>query len=375
VPILKIKSNISKSESSYDLEDPKDLSSVHELYPQYSNFKTPHDFAKYLSKHHMEASIEEKPKTAGQFYVDFAGVPKTREKKGSFALWDLSKKQLGDILDNWDHHTWNLASASRPSTPEKHHSTAITRNKLSQPIAEYLKTKKPYGRVLYHGVGRDDIGAQALGAEKHDPFHPDPKVRENPTGKFHEVHSHYTLNVVDKPTGYQILRHIHGLLDDEGRAVISVRRDVPNVTENPKLVKTLRKSGIPEVASVAMVCGNKILMGRRQDNGKFTFPGGHLNPQEKPRDGAKRELFEESGIQPDKIHYLGSERVTSKNGAVLVHSFVAFGNYPTTSKGDPDKEVDKWFWVDITNGLPKEIEQNLHSPKNLTLKLLGLQKW
>lgn len=163
--------------------------------------------------------------SAGQYHVNL-GIKPVKESTGKFAQWHVSKDDLANILKNWDSVGWDLRGNSRPSSEEKFHSTAISRNKLSTPIESYLKHNKPQGRVLYHGVGRDDIGAKALGAEKYDPFHPDENVRKAPTGNFDEVHSHYTLNVVDKDTGKKILEHIHGLLNDNGKAVISVRRDL-----------------------------------------------------------------------------------------------------------------------------------------------------
>jgi ADP-ribose pyrophosphatase YjhB (NUDIX family)/GNAT superfamily N-acetyltransferase len=443
----------------------------------------------------------------GQFFVDFDGVPKTREKKGLYATWELSKQDLKNILKNWDKHTWEYASASRPSASEKFHATARSRQSLSAPVSDYLKSKgATKGRVLYHGVGRDDVGADALNAEKYDPFHPNPEIRKQPSGKFDEVHSHYTLNVVDKDTGKGIIQHLHDLLNENGKAVISVRRDLPKTNPLAKskgvdthhdvpwvagysqdgseiyidksVPKHMRLKGgrvinvhkyleihedtektmiddfgydydhaheialeaekraveldgilwqeyddfmqkfircspgkhyehvpgdldlspeiddndvqminkikgalgksaqIPEVASVAIVNGDRILMGRRSDNQKFTLPGGHLNPDETPENGARRELFEEAGIKPNNLKYLGSERIACEDGITrLIHSFVAVGPHRTDSGRDPDKEVKTWQWVDCSKGLPQNIASNLHSKKNVTLKFLGLQKW
>ena len=62
-------------------------------------------------------------------------------------------------------------------------------------------------------------------ADVYDKYHEDPKVRELPKGLFDVVHSHYTLNVVNKETGHEILSHINSLLKNGGHAVISTRRD------------------------------------------------------------------------------------------------------------------------------------------------------
>jgi 8-oxo-dGTP pyrophosphatase MutT (NUDIX family) len=129
-----------------------------------------------------------------------------------------------------------------------------------------------------------------------------------------------------------------------------------------------------QIASVAVINGNKLLMGKRNDNSKFTLPGGHLNPGEEPMDGAKRELLEEAGITPDNLYYLGAKNVVGLDGKNrMIHSFVCFGEYDTNAKKDPDQEVRKWEWVDCKNNLPEDIKKMLHSPKNITLQFLGLQ--
>jgi hypothetical protein len=184
----------------------------------------------------LAEELEKAGKKAGQYHVHL-GVDPSRQSTGKYAQWHLTKEQLGHILKNWHKVKWEQRGDSRPSDEGKFHATAISRNKLSTPIEGYLKQNKPKSKVLYHGVGRDDVGAKALGADRYDPYHPDEKVRQAPKGPYDEIHSHYTLNVVDKPTGYNILKYIHGLLKPGGKAVVSVRRDLP-----PRLEK---KIGLP----------------------------------------------------------------------------------------------------------------------------------
>jgi|GEM_PF-2863571 len=141
--------------------------------------------------------------------------------------------------------------------------------------------------------------------------------------------------------------------------------------------KDLRKSAAREVASVAVMKDGKLLMGKRRDNGKWTMPGGHLNDGEHHHDGAVRELKEEAGIEVFNLKHLGSEDITDQKGnPIKVHSYKhePIHDCPTTMSEDPDQEVHRWHWIDTKNGLPKEQAENLHSPKNVTLKLLGLQK-
>lgn len=146
----------------------------------------------------------------------------------------------------------------------------------------------------------------------------------------------------------------------------------PNLLDSSE---TLLKP-IKHVATVAVIdpSTNSILMGRRTDNGKWTNPGGHTNHNEPPYIGAMRELREEAGIVTTSLKYLGSETVTCRDGQKrTIHAYVTYGKPKTTGKYDPDGEVKQWFWVPMN--LPKSVANNLHSPKNVLLKLLGIQKY
>jgi len=188
---------------------------------------------KYYNKLRNAGLADELEKSEAAQYHVHLGLDPSRQSTGKYAQWHLTKEQLAHVLKNWDKVKWEMRGSSRPSKEGQHHSTAISRNKLSAPLQGYLDRNEPKGKVLYHGVGRDEVGAKALGADKFDPYHPDEAVRQAPKGPYDEIHSHYTLNVVDKPTGFNILKHIHGLLKPGGKAVVSVRRDLPP----PKLQK------------------------------------------------------------------------------------------------------------------------------------------
>ena len=144
----------------------------------------------------------------------------------------------------------------------------------------------------------------------------------------------------------------------------------------PEIERRLGKSALPErkqISSIAVIDGNRILMGKRNDNQRWTLPGGHLNPNEDPKIGALRELEEEAGISPNNIYHLATNDVTTYTGKEMtIHSYVVFGYYGTDPEQDPDEEVQVWVWVDITRGLPQNIKDRLHSPKNSTLAALGL---
>lgn len=122
------------------------------------------------------------------------------------------------------------------------------------------------------------------------------------------------------------------------------------------------------VSTVAVKHGDHILLGKRRDNGKWTTPGGHLEDGENHHEGALRELHEESGIQlePYEIRPAGPFRniVKPDGGKLQVQGFIAdVKKRPSTSMSDdPDAEVHRWNWVDVSKGLPEDIKKNLHVP-------------
>ncbi len=137
-------------------------------------------------------------------------------------------------------------------------------------------------------------------------------------------------------------------------------------------------SNVVQVASIAVFNEDgRLLFGKRNDNGKWTLPGGHLEDGETPHAGALRELKEETGID-GLLDDLGSEVVEAykSDKKIEVHCFISLDGgdgEKVSSKADPDEECSEWRWVDVSDGLPEEIAGNLHSPKNVTLRLLGLQ--
>lgn len=109
-----------------------------------------------------------------------------------------------------------------------------------------------------------------------------------------------------------------------------------------------------------------MMMGKRRDNGKWTNPGGHLEEGEGPREGAVREVKEETGLDldPHYFKHIESRVVNKKDGEKIeVHGYrVDLRNKPsTTMKIDPDEEVHRWHWVKLDTDLD-HIKDNLHVP-------------
>lgn len=163
-------------------------------------------------------------------------------------------------------------------------------------------------------------------------------------------------------------------VDRNPAATGSWTKEHPAIAQSPAMdvVKPLRQ----EIATIAVMDGHKILMGKRADNNKWTTPGGHLEPGEHPYRGAVRELAEEAGIKNVTPAYLGYEDVVGGDGQPRrIHCFVVNGHYRTDVLADPDQETKRWEWVSTKDGLPNPILDNLHSPRNVLLKKLGLQDW
>lgn len=122
------------------------------------------------------------------------------------------------------------------------------------------------------------------------------------------------------------------------------------------------------VSTVAIKHGDHVLLGKRRDNGKWTTPGGHLESGEDHHAGALREVLEESGVElePHEIRPVGPVRNITKpdGGKLRVQGFIANVKKrpPTSMSDDPDAEVHRWQWVDVSKGLPEHIKNDLHVP-------------
>jgi 8-oxo-dGTP pyrophosphatase MutT (NUDIX family) len=140
-----------------------------------------------------------------------------------------------------------------------------------------------------------------------------------------------------------------------------------------RLQATPRRSKNKETVSSIAVFNSDghLLFGLRNDTEKFTMPGGHAEDGEDPYDAAIRELWEESGLRVDDLEYLG-DGYGGREGNVHVFCYKAIVDGTPTSENDPDDECSVWSWVDISDGVPEIVLDNLHNKKNITLELLDL---
>lgn len=133
----------------------------------------------------------------------------------------------------------------------------------------------------------------------------------------------------------------------------------------------------PEIACVGVVSGDYVLTGKRKDNGKWTFPGGHIDANETALDGAWRETYEESGIAlpPSALKHIVTKEFTSHRAEgkkFVVHAYVAKTatmHAPRTIL-DPDQEVSEWKWVLIDPNTEELKPESRHAKEDLIVEYL-----
>lgn len=160
----------------------------------------------------------------------------------------------------------------------------------------------------------------------------------------------------------------------------AVKEGVKVESEHPEYYEklaTIEKDGTKNVVSVVVLDReDRLLLGKRKDNGLWTLPGGHLEEGEDPHTAAIRELKEEAGLQANKLDPLDNRVLDGHDGQkVHVYAFkVRAIKDGVTGKLDPDDEISQWYWVNISQGLSPDIARNLHSQQNVGLSALGLQE-
>ena len=127
------------------------------------------------------------------------------------------------------------------------------------------------------------------------------------------------------------------------------------------------------VACAAVVSDGYVLTGQRHDSGLWTFPGGHMERMESPREAAARETSEEAGIFNlfESLKEKKVEVVKGREGAdVMVHPFIAEldSRVPPRKELDPDCEVKQWKWVKIDKDTLELKPENRHHVNDVLLK-------
>lgn len=112
---------------------------------------------------------------------------------------------------------------------------------------------------------------------------------------------------------------------------------------------------------------DNILMGCRNDNGKWTVPAGRLEVSEDPFEGAIRELKEETGLDIKDIKLIGSHWDKEQNILLYLFKIIVDPNQKIDVSQDPDKECNDWIYVN-----PNDVVEELHVPIE---RNIALQYW
>jgi 8-oxo-dGTP pyrophosphatase MutT (NUDIX family) len=110
---------------------------------------------------------------------------------------------------------------------------------------------------------------------------------------------------------------------------------------------------------------DNILMGRRNNNDKFTVPAGHIGHKEDPHLAAIRELKEETGLDALDVRLVGAHWDRDKNLFLYLFSVTVDPAQQIDVSGDPDKECNAWTYIN-----PNDVLSELHVPleDNIALK-------
>lgn len=81
-----------------------------------------------------------------------------------------------------------------------------------------------------------------------------------------------------------------------------------------------KKNDTNRVSKIISTFNNKFLMLQTKD-GQFELPGGHIQRGESPINGAKREFFEETGVDIKKIN-----QISSNSSRVLYRGYIKTSN-------------------------------------------------
>lgn len=109
---------------------------------------------------------------------------------------------------------------------------------------------------------------------------------------------------------------------------------------------------------------DKVLMGKRNDNQKWTVPAGNIEKGECPFVGMVRELKEETGLDAVNVQMVDCK--LKKDMLLYLFKIEIDPDQKIDTSGDPDEECDDWTYED-----PFDHIDELHVPveeENLAIK-------
>lgn len=105
-----------------------------------------------------------------------------------------------------------------------------------------------------------------------------------------------------------------------------------------------------------VVKNNRLLLGKRKNiygAGTWGLPGGHLEPGEKMKDAAARELEEETGLQAKSFDFINLVNYRRGDEHRLQIGFVTRDTNDEPITKEPDR-CEEWKWFELNN-LPENI--------------------
>jgi mutator protein MutT len=113
------------------------------------------------------------------------------------------------------------------------------------------------------------------------------------------------------------------------------------VSEVPQApVRTLQAVG-----AIAVAPDGRVLLIRRAhppDAGRWTIPGGKVEPGESFEHAAVRELREETGVGADVVEYLGCETLLAGSVVYRIHEHLLVPTEPRCPKAADDAADARW---------------------------------
>jgi 8-oxo-dGTP pyrophosphatase MutT (NUDIX family) len=160
-----------------------------------------------------------------------------------------------------------------------------------------------------------------------------------------------------KDSGY------HGIKVEHPFPMVAMMHPVDVHQEEPVQPPAMKKSEDKSITksmkrvALAYIVDDKdrLLMGRRNDSGKWTTPGGHVENGECPMAALAREVQEETGLEASSFKL--AQCVYRKDRGILLYIFKVEVSGNVDTSGDPDNECDDWHYVD-----PIDVIDHLHMP-------------
>ena len=122
-------------------------------------------------------------------------------------------------------------------------------------------------------------------------------------------------------------------------------------------------SRVLEIPSVCVLCfdaRDRVALVRHAESGRWTTPGGGVEPYERPADAALREMWEETGLHVELLRVIGvyggpEFTTTYRNGDAVSFLMTAFLARPIGGALRPDGEETlevRWFERQELRALP-----------------------